>query len=374
MPPKKFPTVWPAEPHTIAKIEILKSYLVAWFQILGRSKHGQDLLYVDGFAGPGEYTNYPVGSPLAALTAAQRSIELTADKWVAGKVHCAFIEPDPDRFKNLAEKISSFDLPSTISLHAYPETFTKGLESVKKEIPLPFNGQHPLFVFIDPFGATGVPFTVVAELLKSPCSEVLINLDADGIARIFKAGKSADHERNLTEIFAGDEWRPLFSTGDPFEVLCRKVLQLYKTKLRSIERVQYVFPFEMRTSAAVLNYYLVFASQHWLGLEKMKQSMRKIDKSGSYCFSDASVGQSSLFRFDNPEEHSLTLYDRFRGRETRYSELRDFALNETPFTNPKSMLKDLERNKHRIAEVKSTDPKRREGTFNEKTLIYVRFN
>lgn len=205
MPPKKFPTIWPAEAHTIAKIEILKSYLVAWFQIVGRSKRGQDLLYVDGFAGPGEYTNYPVGSPFAALTAATQAIELTGNAWIAGKVHCAFIEPDLDRFKNLEQKISSFDLPPRINLHAYPETFTKGLESLKKEIPLPFTSQHPLFVFIDPFGATGVPFTVVAALLKSPCSEVLLNLDADGIARIFKAGESADYERNLNEIFAGNE-------------------------------------------------------------------------------------------------------------------------------------------------------------------------
>jgi hypothetical protein len=55
MPPKKLPTVWTAPPHTIAKIEMLRAYLVAWFQILGRSRRGEDLLYVDGFAGPGEF-------------------------------------------------------------------------------------------------------------------------------------------------------------------------------------------------------------------------------------------------------------------------------------------------------------------------------
>ncbi|MBA3256350.1 MAG: three-Cys-motif partner protein TcmP [Pyrinomonadaceae bacterium] len=219
MPPKKFPTLWKAEPHTIAKIEILQSYLVAWFQIFGqsRSRRDQDLLYVDGFAGPGEYTNHPIGSPLAALTAAQHAIELTGIRWIAGDVHCAFIEPDLERYKNLEQKIGSFDKPAMIVTHAYPETFTRGLESLKKDIPQPFSSQHPLFVFIDPFGATGVPFSVVAELLKSPCSEVLINLDADGIARIFQAGESAAHEKNLNEIFAGDEWKPLFDAGDPLK-------------------------------------------------------------------------------------------------------------------------------------------------------------
>jgi three-Cys-motif partner protein len=59
MPPKKFPTIWDAPPHTIAKKEMLQAYLVAWFQIFGRTRSRQELLYVDGFAGPGECTNCP---------------------------------------------------------------------------------------------------------------------------------------------------------------------------------------------------------------------------------------------------------------------------------------------------------------------------
>ena len=373
MPPKKFPTIWPAEPHTIAKIEILRAYLVAWFQIFGLKRRGQELLYVDGFAGPGEYTNYPAGSPLAALTAAKDAIERSGTNWVAGKVHCAFIEADADRFNHLQQKVESFQKPAAILTHQYRKTFTEGLAKLKIDVPQPFKSQHPLFAFIDPFGATGVPFSVVSELLASRCSEVLINLDADGIARIFKAGESAAHESNLNQIFAGEEWKPLFDAHDPFEILCRKVLQLYKAKLRQIKDVRYVFSFEMRTSASALNYHLVFASQYWLGLDKMKEAMHRIDQAGDYCFSDAGVSQASLFRFDDPKEHSLTLYGGFRGKKATYAELRDFALNETPFRNPKGMLRDLECDRDLIEEVKSTDPRRLKGTFNEKKLIYIRF-
>lgn len=150
------------------------------------------------------------------------------------------------------------------------------------------------------------------------------------------------------------------------------MLQLYKTKLREIKKVKYVFSFEMRTSLHGLNYYLVFGSQHYLGLEKMKEAMKKIDQAGDYCFSDAGVIQTSLFRFDKPELHSLALYNAFRGRKVEYADLRDFALNESPFINPKSMLRDLECEKNLI-EVKSTDPRRRKGTFNEEKLLYVKF-
>lgn len=105
----------------------------------------------------------------------------------------------------------------------------------------------------------------------------------------------------------------------------------------------------------------------------MKEAMRRIDKTGRYCFSDASVGQPSLFQFDNPKEHSTTLFEEFSGKKATYAELRDFALDESPFINPKSMLRDLELNKDLIDEVKSRDTKRRKGTFNEDKLVYVKF-
>jgi three-Cys-motif partner protein len=373
MSPKQLPTIWRAEPHTIAKIEILTTYLVTWFQILGRSRRNEPILYVDGFAGPGEYTNYPNGSPVAALLAAQQALSLTGSNWIAGDIHCAFIETQPDRFRNLNRKIATVQTTSAIHVRTYANTFPDGIDLLQKELPGPFISQNPLFVFIDPFGATGVPFATVAELLSSPTSEVLINLDADGIARIFRAGNSAGSEKNLNEIFAGDEWRPVFRLNDAFEVLCRKILQLYKQKLLALNRVKYVFPFEMRTSSRILNYYLVFASQHPLGLERMKEAMRKIDQSGSYRFSDASVGQSSLFRFDKPEDYSLGLYERFRGRMVTYAQVAHFALNETPFTNPKQMLRDLECTRGLIDEVTSTDPKRRKGTFNEEKISFIKF-
>ena len=60
-------TLWAAPPHTVAKITMLRKYLRVWFEILGRRANGRDVWYIDGFAGPGEYTDYPDGSPIAAI-------------------------------------------------------------------------------------------------------------------------------------------------------------------------------------------------------------------------------------------------------------------------------------------------------------------
>jgi len=66
-------TIWPIEPHTEAKLAILRKYLDAWIPILAR--WNQQILYVDGFAGPGEYVGKDGlpkdGSPLIAIKAFQ---------------------------------------------------------------------------------------------------------------------------------------------------------------------------------------------------------------------------------------------------------------------------------------------------------------
>lgn len=77
------PTVWDASPHTIAKHAILREYLAAWFPILSRqsakvqSTHPantkNEILFIDAFAGPGEYANGEPGSPIIALKGGKRT-------------------------------------------------------------------------------------------------------------------------------------------------------------------------------------------------------------------------------------------------------------------------------------------------------------
>ena len=62
-------TIWPIEPHTSAKHQILRKYLDAWLPILGT--YNKRIVYIDGFSGPGEYTGGEPGSPIIALEAAR---------------------------------------------------------------------------------------------------------------------------------------------------------------------------------------------------------------------------------------------------------------------------------------------------------------
>ena len=183
----KLPTIWEADPHTIAKIEILKGYLTAWLRILGSTRKGETIVYVDGFAGPGRYKNHAEGSPLGALNVAVGAIRALDDKFIARQLHGAFIEKDPQRFAHLEEIIAPFETASGIGITKLCCDFVEGIKQLQQKLPAAFSGKMPLFIFADPFGGTGIPFQTFAECMHGDCSELLINLDADGIGRIFSA-------------------------------------------------------------------------------------------------------------------------------------------------------------------------------------------
>jgi hypothetical protein len=221
----------------------------------------------------------------------------------------------------------------------------------------------PTFAFIDPFGATGLPFKVIKEILQHRTCEVLLNLDSDGITRLAK-----EHPNHLDILFGDQSWRAELNLNLPMNQRCAQILTLYKKRLRSV--VPYVFAFAMNSRGGQLNYHLVFASQHFYGLEKMKEAMKAVDQNGTYSFSDDTVGQELLnFNFDESTTWAKRMQNELGGVWRSYDELRDFALNETPFINPKSMLRHLE-NQGLLTVDAASD--RRKGSFPEEKIKRIR--
>ena len=58
-------TLWPLGEHTPGKHLVLQGYLKAWYPILGMTQ--DRIVFIDGFAGPGEYEGGEPGSPIIAL-------------------------------------------------------------------------------------------------------------------------------------------------------------------------------------------------------------------------------------------------------------------------------------------------------------------
>ena len=90
-------TIWPCLPHTQAKHRILERYLKAWMPIVASFvKKPQRVLFVDGFAGPGQYERGEPGSPVVALRAAAQH-----SRTFPVPIDFLFIEKDPERLAHL---------------------------------------------------------------------------------------------------------------------------------------------------------------------------------------------------------------------------------------------------------------------------------
>ena len=356
-------TVWDLDPHTRAKHEILKRYLQAWTPILTQGGF-PEIMYIDGFAGPGRYSQGEDGSPAIALRAA-----LEHHDRIGARIRFEFIEKHEDRANVLREVVDELDTPGQFKIEVRGgETFETAFEQILgsfQDRRLP-----PTFAFIDPFGWSGVPFSIIQEILSNRSCEVLVNFMYEEINRFLG---HPDQERNFDLFFGTDQWREGVEHDDP-RLRNRFLHDLYHQQLRDIAGAKYVRSFEMRNERDVVDYYLFYATNNMLGLKKMKEAMWKVDESGEFGFSDATdPNQAVLFvnepRFDLLQRQLLT---RFGGCDASIGEIEEFVLAETAFREThykRQILRPLELAEPPMIEVIDAPPRRRRGTYPDKSLI-----
>ncbi|PYJ62318.1 MAG: hypothetical protein DME24_04075 [Verrucomicrobia bacterium] len=209
MPSFKPSALWEAQPHTLAKIEIVRRYLYLWFSILGTNPQNKRLVYIDGFARPRRYSNSEQSSPVAALQAAKAAIERQGAKLSDVEFSFLFVEKRRDFVVNLEAAVSAGSWLANIKWDIETGSFEEQVGGVLADLRRQGQRLAPTFAFIDPFGATGLPFRVVAETLSYPGCEVLLNLDSDGISRLISAQEFEKNQRSLDALFGDRSWQQL---------------------------------------------------------------------------------------------------------------------------------------------------------------------
>jgi hypothetical protein len=232
--------------------------------------------------------------------------------------------------------------------------------------PLP-----PTFAFIDPFGWTGVPFSLVKEILSFESCEVLFNFMYEEINRFIE---HPDQTKNFDELFGTDAWRNVSGIEDKD---ARRAFfhDLYARQLRADAGARYVRAFEMRNRNDATDYFLFFATKSRKGIQKMKEAMWRVDESGSFKFSDATAGQLALPFTKEPDFTALRrdVVARFAGHVATVGDVEEFVLADTPFHTGhyKRVLVELEGDGG-VAAV-DAKPGRRTGTFAD-TSMKLRFS
>ena len=360
MPPSS--TLWKLDGHTVGKHMVLEAYLEAWLPIILTSF--DRATFVDGFAGPGEYSGREPGSPTIAIDTFRKH---KARPQMLGSLDFIFIEKDEDRANHLNELVDSryAELRNVCDVKVSTGKFTDKMSELLDNFEAQRRQGEPMFVMIDPFGVSQTPMSIISRILKNPRSEVYISFMYEFINRF---ESTSGFSASMDGLFDTSKWKKVLNIDDPTE---RKdfLYGLYKRQLKEAG-AEYVHHFDLYR-ADELVYALFFATKNDLGSDRMKQAMWKVAPFGDFEFrsnmrDQMTFGSAVL----DPDELSRALTSEF-GLNTQLDidEIRRFMRSDRTTFHSGQLRECLARmEEQRTVEVVAK-PKRRWRTFPKGTRI-----
>ncbi|MFP3257495.1 MAG: three-Cys-motif partner protein TcmP [Candidatus Nanopusillus acidilobi] len=286
--------LWRFDDHTKAKHEILKKYIEAWVAILTQSINIGRVVYIDGFAGPGESIDHEPGSPLIALDSI---INHKLFKKFKSEIILLFIEKDPKRKEHLEELLRQkfSNLPKKVKYEVIEGEFNDQLSRILNSLDENQSKLAPTFCFVDPFGWSDLNLDVLARFMMQDKAELLITFMAGFIKRFIE---SPSHYESLKHLFTDDQINELKNSSPTTKG--EKALQFFLENLKNkINKEVYSISFETRNKTNNLEYYLIYLTSNVLGMKVMKDAMYNVSENGEFKFSD--------FDF-NPSQKTLVDY------------------------------------------------------------------
>ncbi|WP_433629130.1 three-Cys-motif partner protein TcmP [Nocardia sp. CA-120079] len=327
------PVPWPRVEHTAAKHDIYDRYLRRWFPIILSDNSWNTATYAEGFSGPGVYDRGEDGSPIIAVRAFVEKVSNPSKK-----ARFLFIDDDQRCVAMLPEQLKRAFPDRPRPGDQMPVSIKKGKceELLEQELDRVRAWESPILAVLDSWGNAPVPFRFLQRIANNSGSEVIITFKPQHFVRfVSDLGDAAD------DVFGGDRtWRQA-GTVDSSEKR-QFILTCYRTALKTAG-FKYLLDFELvdRRGDAL---YLVFGTNHRLGVKKMKDSLWEVDRTFGIGFRDPRDSQlEALFEFVDPQLGPLSrlLLDQLKTRgPTRVEALRDFALFDTVF-RPEHVIKAL---------------------------------
>ena len=316
-----------------------------------------ELLFVDGFAGPGRYLGGEKGSPILAI---ESVLEHSYDFPIP--ISFLFIEEDKERHallqsileQNKQKREESRRINSVKVERGDCETVLNGIldsyEKTNRKV-------GPAFFFLDQSGYSDVSMQLIQRIMSQSYCEVFSYLNWDHMNR-FRGDETK--WSSLDRAFGGPEWRPALELESNERSVF--ILKTYRAALEEKSGSKYIWHFAMCDASDKLLYWLFFCTNNLRGLEEMKRAMWKVDPVGGFRFSDKdNPSQLNLFGDYHDEMLAENLTAALKGRVQTVSEVREFVLTQTPAYKYTKSLKLLETNGKLI--VVDPPPGRRKGTF-----------
>lgn len=327
--PDDDPKKWVMAGHTRAKHQILNKYLSAWFPII--SKHRGRVLYIDGFAGRGRYDDGSEGSPQIAMRT------LIDHPILAQRANCEFlfmfIENNRSNAAALEAELHMLEdsgvVPPNVKWGVISSSFDTQMQQLSDRLREQGRNRAPTFAFIDPFGYTKFPMDLLVELAQSPSTELFINFMVGFVQRFIER----EGQEDAIEKLYGMEVAQVLEGVVGEDKRIEQLVEVYMHTLREKTGLKFLQRFYMLNNTGNVSYAMIHATDHPLGLKKMKGAMWDADPSGTYRFSDRMDGKDVLFVAD-PDLTPLKARIRaeFRGRQgVGAAEVRDWTELNTPY-------------------------------------------
>jgi three-Cys-motif partner protein len=262
--------------QTKLKHEILTNYLQAYCTVLG-SNH-LNLIYVDGFAGRGFYSEgdsmHP-GSPIRAMQLFAKSDDHRS------KVTCFFVESNEEYVSELQTKVEEQQTSAPLKKKpvVYGGSFADFMSQLRQHLTQG-NDLAPTFLFVDPCGVDGVKMADLSNVLARAGCELFLFFNYEGINRIAGNAEKQGSSDTLVALFGSEERVQhligLLRVAEGPRHREEIILSEFFRSLRESADAKYQLPFRIEHEAkGKTSHYLLHATKHPHGFKIMKSVMGK---------------------------------------------------------------------------------------------------
>jgi three-Cys-motif partner protein len=251
-----------------------------------------------------------------------------------------FVEDCSDYEKHLKRQLAGLATPPNFNVKVIPGEFANVVGGILLDVRKQGRPLGPAFAFVDPFGFSGIPFELLAEILSQPRCEVYINIMVDFINRFIEHPTEA-----ITAHFP-----TTFGTNEVLDIpngggdRVQEILSLYRRQLKT--KAKFVGRFDMHGTRDQKTYSLFFASNSPLGFLKMKEANWSVDVGEGGKFSDFNPTESRQFNLMTTVPLREEMWSRYLGNRVSMVELERFVIEETDFLpkHARAILKSAEKN------------------------------
>ncbi|MBF0185993.1 MAG: three-Cys-motif partner protein TcmP [Magnetococcales bacterium] len=295
------------EPHSIAKHEVLRNYLIRYIQVLASNQQYSSLrlVLVDGFAGGGLYRRWDndqeyEGSPLIMMRAAHDAANLVNEdrkKQFELKPSFIFVEKNIKGFQSLERVIHGSDLPFVEQVSLHYGCFTEKIIPILQDIQ---SSQYGRAIFLlDQYGYTDVPMSAIKTIFHTlPKAEVLLTFSVDAMMDYFDSTR----RRGILDRIGLEQH--IQADSQLLSRIARKQkIQMELGKgIHHESGAAFYTPFFIRSAASPRGYWFIHLSNHF----RARDEMIKLHWNMHTHFIHYGNGGLSMLAYDPRHDSKLT--------------------------------------------------------------------